>query len=546
MRAWLRRKLVRARRPHRGPAVVLGTALLILASLTLALLQIRSPGTTSPLESEPLAKTPLEDDVPEAAAPPGEVRPGTIGGTPTRRARVRVVQDQLLVKFAEGTPNAVARAALADAGVAPDGLIGPTDTRVVAVPPEKRAAALAALKASGAVEYAERDVMLTAFDTIPNDAHWAGQWGPRKVSAPKAWDASRGSARVVIAVLDTGVDLDHPDLRGSLVSGYDFVNEDSDAADDHGHGTAAAGVIAARTNNARGVAGICWACSIMPVKVLGADGSGDTSTVARGIVWAADHGAHVISMSLGGPGTTQTIAEAVAYAVGKGVVLVAAAGNEGTSLRSYPAAIPGVVGVAATDSSDRRYDWSNYGPWVRVAAPGCNAAPLDGGDYGDFCGTSSATPVVAGLAGLVLSRKPDATRGEVEHAIESAATPIGPDVQHGRVDAAGTLSTFGPQPSLAAPPASADLEGRLTRDSPEKGYRVVVSSGTIVARVTFAGPRRLTLSIVDRSGRTIRRVSGPSPLRVATTVRAGAYRFVLGGRAAQSGSFRLQVSQRAQ
>lgn len=337
--------------------VAVGVLLLAAVAVAVSLLSSAGPPSAPP-EAQPAEESPVLDDVPDATIP-GQVRPGTAGGAPPRPV-VTVLADQILVRFAEGTSPEVAEAALAEAGAQPRTRIARTGTRVVSVPPARRAAVLATLAASPAVEYAESDVLLQILDTVPNDSRWSEQWGARKVAAPRAWDTARGSGSVVVAVLDTGVELGHPDLRGAAwVPGYDFVNGDSDPADDQGHGTAVAGVAAATTNNGVGVAGICWTCSLMAVKVLDANGSGSTSTIARGIVWATDHGADVINLSLGGPGSTQTLADAVAYAASKGVTLVAAAGNNGTSSPFYPAAYSAVISVGATDGSDRRYSWSN-------------------------------------------------------------------------------------------------------------------------------------------------------------------------------------------
>lgn len=285
----------------------------------------------------------------------------------------------------------------------------------------------------------------------------------------------------------------------------------------------------------------------MPVKVLGANGSGSSATVAKGIIWAADHGADVISLSLGGPGTTRTLADAVAYAAGKGVVLVAAAGNEGTTSRFYPAAYPEVIAVAASDSSDRLYSWSNRGSWVAVAAPGCNSAPRAGGGYGDFCGTSSATPLASGLAALALSAKVGARRAEVEQAITTSALAISGSVQHGRVEARATLAALG-QASPAAPTSStrksARFRGKLTSRSPSRTYRRSVASGRLTAKLSFTGSRKLRLALVNEKGETVRRVSGRGPLRLGRKVRAGTFRFVVTGRDARA-SFTLAVSYRA-
>jgi subtilisin family serine protease len=180
----------------------------------------------------------------------------------------------------------------------------------------------------------------------------------------------------------------------------------------------------------------------MPVKVLRADGGGDYSGLANGITWAADHGATVISMSLAGTADSSTLHSAVQYARSHGAVLVAAAGNSSSTAPSYPAAYSEVLGVAGTDNTDALYSWSNYGSWVKVAAPGCDYATLRGGTYGSFCGTSAATPVVAGVVALARSAQPSATPAQVEAAIESSAVSIGGVVSCGRVDAAAALTAL--------------------------------------------------------------------------------------------------------
>lgn len=357
-------------------------------------------------------------------------------------ATVRYAPGRLLVGFEEAASEAKVNKLARRAGAKLKRSIGKIDARVLEVPNARIGEAMASLKASPAVEYVEREVLLEGSATVPNDALWEKQWGPKLVGAPEAWDATRGSAGIVIAVLDTGVDYGHPDLRGMFVQGHDFINNDADPRDDHGHGTAAAGVIAARTHNGEGQAGICWTCSIMPVKVLDANGSGTSSALASGIVWAADHGARVISLSLGGAGTTQTLANAVAYAANKGVLLIAAAGNAGTTTKFYPAAYPQVVSVGGTTSSDKLYEWSNRGDWVQVAAPGCNTAPYVGGGYVNFCGTSSATPLVAGIAGLALSLAPDLAKSTFEQALRNSAVPVPGGVRYGRVDLPGTLGAL--------------------------------------------------------------------------------------------------------
>ena len=495
--------------------------------------------------------------------------PGRVGTSRSGSAEPEFVPGRLVVKFEDETPASVARGVVAGVDGDVEARVDPLDIRVVDVAPADTRAALEELAASPAVEYVERDAAVQGFAT-PNDTLWREQWGPLVVDSPTAWDWATGSPTTVVAVLDTGVDSSHPDLEGAVVAGFDFVNGDADPADDNGHGTAAAGVIGARTNNGRGQAGICWRCSLMPVKVLDANGSGSTSIVAAGIVWAVDHGARVISLSLGGESPTHTLGEAVAYATGKGVVVVAAAGNSGNSNLNYPAAYEGVIGVAGTTPADGLYSWSNFGDWVLVAAPGCNVATYLNGDYVNFCGTSSAAPVVAGIAGLAVSGRPNASPGQVEDALLRSAATLGGSVRYGRVNAPLTLKALGVRatpaaaPAPAAPPASttpapaaappppaptttpapaapapaprgvATFRGRLAQGAPLRLGVRRLAAGVVTATLTVPRERVLTLLLLDAKGQTVARASGRSPLRLSHTVAAGKYRFaVRGSRAAR-------------
>jgi subtilisin family serine protease len=379
----------------------------------------------------------------DATDPSAEATPDPISLV-TNETTVEYAPGQLVVGLEDDATKAEVRTAVEDAGATVDQSIGAIDTKVLQVPTGQVEEAIDSLEDSPAIEYVEREVVLEATDTVPNDTLWQEQWGPKRVRAPRAWDATRGSSSVVVAVVDTGVDYGHPDLQGLFVPGFDFVNNDADPRDDHGHGTAVAGVIAARTQNHEGQAGMCWKCSVMPVKVLDRNGSGPTSTIAAGIVWAVTHGARVINLSLGGAGTTQALQDAVVFAASQGVVVVAAAGNSGSSTKFYPAAYADAVSVAATTSSDNLYDWSNRGgDWVQVAAPGCNVAPVRGGGYGDFCGTSSATPIVSGIAALALSLEPGLGKDALEQALRRTARRGIGGVEYGRVNALYTLAALG-------------------------------------------------------------------------------------------------------
>ncbi|MGQ9552548.1 MAG: S8 family serine peptidase [Anaerolineae bacterium] len=266
----------------------------------------------------------------------------------------------------------------------------------------------------------------------PNDPYYAWQWNMEHVQAPKAWGVAIGDNGPIIAVLDTGIDLAHPDLVGNLVPGWDFVNGDSSPQDDNGHGTHVTGITAAIGNNGLGVAGMNWKAQIMPIKILDQSGVGEAAKARLGIHWAIDHGARVLNLSLGTYDTSPDLEEAVSYALSKGAIIVAAVGNVGSASGVakgtwiYPAAYPGVLGVGATDSSDRVADFSNQGPFVDAVAPGVYVlSTFVGNSYAYFSGTSMATPHVAGLAALIWSVRPSLTTQAVVKAITDTAQDLG-------------------------------------------------------------------------------------------------------------------------
>jgi thermitase len=284
--------------------------------------------------------------------------------------------------------------------------------------------AMNALRLNPQVAYVEQNGVLNAC-TPPNDPSYATlQYGPQIIKADMAWDIWKPKEQTIIAIADTGVDYNHPDLTDKLlrdssdkVIGYNAVNDSDNANDDHFHGTHCAGIAAASVNNEIGIAGVAgWNplnsdaqsfIKIMPIKVLGADGSGSDFGVANGIIWAADHGAKVVSLSLGGFGYSQTLADAVAYARRKDVNIVAAAGNSATNSLFFPAAYSGVISVGATDRTDTLASFSNYGSWVKVAAPGVGIySTFPGGGYEYLSGTSMSCPHVAGEAALLRAQNP--------------------------------------------------------------------------------------------------------------------------------------------
>ena len=280
----------------------------------------------------------------------------------------------------------------------------------------------------------------------PNDTNVGLQWGLSTVKAYQAWDITRGTQSVVVAVLDTGIDWRHPDLASNMWNdslgyhGYNFVSSNRDTMDDNTnsyndagewipdtytyHGTHVAGVIGAVANNGLGVAGMAQV-KLMAVKVMNDSGEGTDTFVASGIRWAVDNGANVITMSLGVDGMSTSLASAVNYASNHGVVMAAASGNSGSSIVSYPAAYPKVIAVGAIDSTSRKASFSNYGDNLDVMAPGVQIYSTQvGGGYQYLSGTSTAAPFVAGVAALMLSINPSLAPVQIGSIINSTAQDI--------------------------------------------------------------------------------------------------------------------------
>jgi subtilisin family serine protease len=454
------------------------------------------------------------------------------------------VPGQLLVRYRPGTTANDRAAAEGKAGASLHSTIDALGVRVLTVPPARTDQALESLARNPHVDYVERDAIAEATAITPNDPYWSKQWGTVKTATNTAWETTTGSSSVVIAELDTGVDFAHPDLQGAFVAGYDFVNRDSNPADDNGHGTMVAGVLAARANNGVGVAGQCWTCSIMPVKVLSSSGSGSYSNVASGITWAADHGAKVLNMSLGGSSASSTLASAVDYAWSKGVLVVAAAGNNGTSSLNYPGAYDPAIAVAGSDSRDGRYSWSSYGSWVELAAPGCDYTTTQGGSYSAPCGTSFASPMTAGIAGLLASAKPGVSNATLRSTLLNTADPVGSWVANGRVNAARAMTAIGASTPTPAPapsgPATTTFSGNLTGKATSRSYPVTTAGGDFSATLSFTRASSLTLTVRNASGATVAQASGPSAVRLTGTLSAGSYTFVVSG--TERASFDLSVT----
>ena len=372
---------------------------------------------------------------------------------------------------------------------------------------------VAAVEPNYVVELAET---VDAAAVAVNDPMTGDQYSLDQMRVRNAWGITTGGSNV-IAVLDTGVKTNHPDFIGRLVAGYDFVNNDTNASDDNGHGTWVTGIIVARANDGYGIAGISWSDRVMPIKIMNGSGSGSTADLLDGIRWAADHGADVINMSVGGFPYSQLVQDAVNYAWGKGVVLVGAAGNNRREETYYPASFDNVISVSATQVNDEFSNWSSWGPKVDVSAPGssvrttncytCTYADHDSwGTHTFISGTSFATPNVAGVVALIRAKFPTYTPAQVVSRLLNTTDDLGyPGWDNrygrGRVNAhrAVGATTSGPGPSTGD-----SLEGNNTLASARK----ITIGATVRPTLHPAGDVDWFAVDVGRAGRLDVRVTG--------------------------------------
>jgi subtilisin family serine protease len=383
----------------------------------------------------------------------------------------------VLVKFRRGVSAPERQAVLAPRGARVVETIRGTDVALVEVDDAEQAQK--AFDADPRVATVELNRIRYAFAN-PNDPRFATeQQYLVPLRLPSAWDVTRGSTAVKIAILDTGVDLDHPDLASRVVAGRDFVNDDAVAQDDEGHGTLVAGIAGAATNNGIGIAGAAWNASIMPVKVLDETGAGSDFDIANAITWAADNGAHVINLSLGAPGSSVTLFDAVEYARAKGALVVAATGNDGWALQTYPA-IYADLAVGATDAGGDAAWFSNSGYWVDVTAPGIDvtstalaAGPVEA--YARAAGTSLSSPIVAGIAALVRTEHPGWGVAKVTQEMlrgwDRGPRGLDPFYGLGLVDAYAALGG-GRQPAAPQPPG----DGNEPDGAPKRATPILTSA----------------------------------------------------------------------
>ncbi|MEK6748832.1 MAG: S8 family serine peptidase [Pseudomonadota bacterium] len=486
----------------------------------------------------------------------------------------------ILVRFANNTSNSARARVLSAAGVpSSNGVSLVPGLTLAAVPPGQTVAqAINTLSQSTSVLYVEPDYVLSA-NVLVNDTRFSLQWGLHNtaqsggkvdadIDAPEAWDLQTGAANTVIAVIDTGVDYNHPDLTANIwsntgeipgngvdddgngyiddVRGWNFADNTNNPIDLNNHGTHVAGIIAASGNNATGVTGVNWLAKIMPLRFMDANGSGTTSNAIRALEYAVRNGARISNNSWGGPSPSRALSDAIIAANNAGHLFVTAAGNVAGDIDAtpeYPASfnIPNIVTVASTDQSDNLSSFSNFGAVsVDLAAPGSQIhSTLRNNRYGSFSGTSMAAPFVAGVAGLVLSQNAGLTVAQIKSALLNNVDPLpglqGKMVSGGRLNAFKAVSAVAAaQPAISANPVATTplalnvssvqlVVGDIATLSASGGappYTWASSDSTVLAitsagQVTAVTAGTATVSVVDSGGRqlTISAVVSPLPPR---------------------------------
>ena len=443
----------------------------------------------------------------------------------------RVAQaDQLVVGFDDAVTPASQIARLRAAGADVDTALPRLDVVTVDVARADIAKLRERLAALGGVDYVARDGRVSA-SWVPNDPDLSQQWALATIGTASAWDTVRAAGAPVVAVVDSGVDYTHVDLAGQVILGLDYVDDDPDPMDVNGHGTHVSGIVAAVADNSRGIAGVAPGARILAIRVLDANGSGYLSDVAAGVLYATDHSARVINLSLGGPSGSQVLLDAIRYANSRGVVVTCAAGNESRTELGFPARYAECFSVGATTRSDTRASFSNTGPGLDITAPGVDIRSTTmGNGYANWSGTSMATPVVSGVAALL------ADAGQSQPAIETTLRQTAVDLGGqgldlaygaGRVDAATAIRTVSEARINNAPVCNAiapvstnqNVEitvGAVCTDSEQSAaslkYQVVTPAARGVVTVSgnvfrytplvnYSGPDSFSIRAVDSDGR---------------------------------------------
>lgn len=377
---------------------------------------------------------------------------------------------------------------------------------------------LAAALAAAAVSVSAAATAAAPPPVPPDDPGWPGQWALRLIEAPALWAFASPTARPVIAFVDTGIDPAFPDLHGVLDPGWNLADDTSSTDDSTGHGTDVAIVAAANADNHYGLAGACPMCQLMPVKVSD-DGQAAPRLIADGIRWAVDHGARIISVSFAATGTADPGEQAaVDYANARGAVVLAAVGNDGTTDAHYPAALRGVVSVAATDEHDVLYPWSTHGSWVDLAAPGC--------EYGEaLCGSSFAPPLVAAAMGLLMAAAPTVTPVQAINALRATAVHVA-GIGGGRIDVRAAADALGIPP---VPPAAGTVQPLQQVHLQSGVLRSTLTQPVVVAKgpltVIFESSRAAACTMSLRSPHAVYLTwrTAPNELDISANVAGGRY-----------------------
>ncbi|MBV8524837.1 MAG: S8 family serine peptidase [Acetobacteraceae bacterium] len=434
------------------------------------------------------------------------------------------IPGELLVKYKSGASSTAVTAAARQVGAEVVDSFDFIGVKLVKIPADRNPADTAsALQASEAIEYAECNYRQFALVT-PNDPMYPQQWGFPKINAPTAWSRITQAPNVIVAMIDTGISLTHPDLQANLwtnpaptfgdVHGANFVpaTPTGNPDDDNHHGTHTAGTVGAVTNNGTGVAGTTWRVQLMALKFLDANGSGSTANAIRAINYGIQHKADIMSNSWGGGGFSQALSDAINAANQAGILFVAAAGNAANNNDAnafYPCNynLPNVICVAATDQNDNLASFSNFGAkTVHLGAPGVDIlSTLPGASYGNLSGTSMATPHVAGAAALLKGAHPTWTAADLKQQILSTVDPLpslqGKTTTGGRLDLGRALP---PLTSCAPAPSEAAYEEVFFVANKQ------FSSNDNLLGVTFTLPQRMYATIVGNGSVQLAKAGGSS------------------------------------
>ena len=402
--------------------------------------------------------------------------------TPLPNHKSNRVEGQITLKFKQGITEEQINQAL----IQHNALIVSRNPQInwiaIQVPEDQTDTMLEKLTNNNLVEKAEPNYIYHSA-SVPNDPMYGKQYHLKNtgqtinnvkgtagadINIEQAWDITQGNG-IKVALVDSGINLNHEDLQDKVIAQKSFIQGDTSVEDGAGHGTNDAGILAATANNSLGVTGVCPGCKLIIARATDDDANGTTASIANSITWAADQGAQIINMSLGGDEPGKQIEDAVTYALQKGAILVAAAGNCGDedyadsycdsqNPKFYPAAYDGVISVTATDNTDKRYIKASYGTWVKIAAPGFaifatipnhEHTQTDNRNYDFYSGTSQAAPQVSGVLALLL-----ATGLSRDAAIERMYTTAekiqgtGTSWQYGRLDAGKALAQAAPTTTL--------------------------------------------------------------------------------------------------